>query len=58
MEVTTKIDSPNPKATSLRAIIPREIVRFLDITKGDEIKWVVEAEDNSFKITVAKSESK
>ena len=56
MEVSTKIDSPNAKAGSLRAIIPKEIVRFLDINRGDRLKWVVEAEDSSFKISVKKEE--
>lgn len=54
MELTTKIDSPNPKSKSLRAYIPREVVRFLNIKKGDELLWLVEAEDNEFKISLEK----
>lgn len=56
MELTTKIDSPNKRSKSLRAIIPREVVNFLSIQKGDSLKWVVEAEDNKFKISLEKLE--
>lgn len=56
MELTTKIDSPNSNSKSLRSVIPREIINFLNLEKGDSLNWVVEAEDNDFKISLKKSE--
>ena len=41
MEIKTKVDSPNPKASTLRTIIPREVISTLSLQKGDEITWTI-----------------
>lgn len=58
MEILTKVDSPNPKASTLRTIIPREAINILDLKKGDNIKWSFHAkgENKPLEIILEKEE--
>lgn len=52
---SSKVNVANPKSNSLRAGIPKEIVKILDLNAGDKIEWNVEVvNNNEFKIIVNK----
>lgn len=53
----SKINVANPKSNSLRAGIPKEIVKLLEVEAGDTMEWIVEAiSKDEFIIKVAKKE--
>ena len=58
MEIITKVDTPNPKASTLRTIIPREAINTLNLKKGDNIKWSfhIKGEDKPLEIHLEKGE--
>lgn len=57
MEIKTKVDSPNPKASTLRSIIPREVINTLSLEKGDSINWIINAiGENELQVTIEKLE--
>lgn len=58
MEIKTKVDSPNPKASTLRTIIPREAINILGLEKGDNIRWIFNAKGKNLplEIIIEKSE--
>lgn len=57
MEIKTKVDSPNPKASTLRSIIPREVISTLSLEKGDSINWVINAiGENQLQVVIEKTE--
>ena len=57
MEIKTKVDSPNPKASTLRSIIPIEVINTLSLEKGDSINWIINAiGENELQVTIEKLE--
>ena len=57
MEIKTKVDSPNPKASTLRSIIPREVINKIKKEKGDSINWIINAiGENELQVTIEKLE--
>lgn len=56
MEVITKVEAPNPKASTLRTIIPREAVSILGIHKGDSVKWSFKIHKQSLEVHLEKCE--
>lgn len=54
MKIRNKLSTINPRSVALRASVPREIVRALELEKGDEIEWILEAVDNELKVSVEK----
>ena len=54
---SSKVNVANLKSNSLRAGIPKEIVKVLDIDAGDIIEWNVDViNNNEFRIIVKKKE--
>ena len=54
---SSKVNVANPKSNSLRAGIPKEIVKVLGIDAGDIIEWNVDVVNNDeFRIIVKKKE--
>ena len=54
---SSKVNVANPKSNSLRAGIPKEIVKVLGIGAGDIIEWNVDVVNNDeFRIIVKKKE--
>lgn len=54
LESTANLQAPHSK--SLRTTIPVEIVKALNLSAKDKIKWTVSAEDDEIIITVTKKE--
>lgn len=54
LEYTSKVNYANPKTNSLKAGIPKEIVKVLGLKPQDNIKWSVDVEDNEIKVIVSK----
>jgi bifunctional DNA-binding transcriptional regulator/antitoxin component of YhaV-PrlF toxin-antitoxin module len=52
----TKITGANPHSISLRATIPKEVVTFLELEKGNTLEWIVNVSDNSVKVEITKKE--
>lgn len=52
----TKITGANPHSISLRATIPKEVVSFLELEKGNTLEWVVNVSDNNVKVEIVKKE--
>lgn len=52
VESTANLQAPHSK--SLRTTIPGEIVKTLDLSVKDKLKWVVSAEDDELVVTVLK----
>lgn len=53
----SKINVANPKSNSLRAGIPKEIVKLLSVKAGDSLEWTVDVINNDeFIIRVSKKE--
>ena len=51
----TKINKANSKAATLRASIPKEIAKILELSPGDDLTWSVDViNPNEFKIFVSK----
>lgn len=55
MRIKNKVSTINPRSVALRASVPREIVRALELEKGDEIEWILEADNNELKVSVVKA---
>ena len=54
VESTANLQASHSK--SLRTTIPGEIVKTLDLSEKDKIKWTVSAEDNGLVVTIKKKE--
>lgn len=54
VESTANLQASHSK--SLRTTIPGEIVKALDLSVKDKIKWIVSAEDDELVITIRKKE--
>ena len=54
MKIKNRLSTINPRSVALRASVPREIVRALELKKGDEIEWILEAVDNELKVSFEK----
>lgn len=53
----SKINFSNPKSNSLRAGIPKEIVKLLELSAGDTAEWNVDiGDDKEISIIVKKAE--
>ena len=57
MRIRNKLATINQRSIALKATVPREIVRALDLEKGDEIEWVLKAVDNELKVSLVKAET-
>jgi hypothetical protein len=55
MKIRNKLSTINPRSVALRASVPREIVRALELEKGDEIEWILEAVNSELKVSVVKA---
>ena len=50
----TKINYANPRYNSLRCGIPKEIVELLNLSAGDNLKWILD--EDTGKVSVEKLE--
>jgi antitoxin component of MazEF toxin-antitoxin module len=48
----TKITEANPNSISLRATIPKEVVHFLNLEKGNSLEWKVHLKDGDIKVEI------
>ncbi len=55
-EYSSKINYANPNTKSLKAGIPKEIVKILEVAPGDKMKWSVEVDNNKIKVYVSKEQ--
>lgn len=55
LEYTTKISIGGPN--SLRTVIPKEILKILELEQGDSIRWKVQL-DGSVKVEIEKADLK
>lgn len=53
-EYKSKVNYANPNTNSLKAGIPKEIVKVLGLKPKDNIKWSVDIENNEIKVIVSK----
>ena len=53
-ENTSKINYANPNTKSLKAGIPKEIVKILEVSPGDKMKWSVDVDNNKIRVIVSK----
>ena len=53
---TSKINYANAQNKSLKAGIPKEIVKVLDIQAGNKLDWNVDVNNNKIIVTVKKLE--
>ena len=53
-EYYTKITSARPNTKSVRTTIPHEVVKFLELKNGDNIKWVVDIDSKNIKTCIYK----
>ena len=53
-EYNTKISSARPTSKSARTTIPQEIMKFLELKKGDKIIWTVDIESENIKVEISK----
>ena len=47
MNIITKTSQANNETYSLRTTIPKEVVGFLELSKGDNLIWVIDEDKNS-----------
>lgn len=53
-EYETKITSARPNSKSVRTTVPKEVVQFLNLSEGDNIKWIVEVTGDKIVTNVVK----
>ena len=53
-EYETKITSARPNSKSVRTTVPKEVVKFLDLSEGDNIKWIVEIKSDKIVTNIVK----
>jgi hypothetical protein len=53
----SKIGKADTKGKSSRTIVPREVVRWLDLEWGDSLVWAVDIKGENVTVTVSKKES-
>lgn len=53
-EYETKITSARSNSKSVRTTVPKEVVQFMNLSKGDNIKWIVEITGNKVVISIVK----
>lgn len=53
-EYETKITSARPNSKSVRTTVPKEVVQFMNLSEGNNIKWVVELTDDKIITTIVK----
>lgn len=56
MKSRVKVTTASARSVALRSSVPREVVKALELKKGDQIDWVIEAIDNELKVSVVKVE--
>ena len=57
MKSRVKVTASSARSVALRASVPREVVKALELVKGDQIDWVIEAVDNELRVSVEKVEN-
>lgn len=53
-EYKTKITSARPNSKSVRTTVPKEVVQFLNLSEGNNIKWIVEVTNDKVVTTIVK----
>lgn len=54
-EYNTKITLARSNSKSVRTTIPHEVVKFLDLSEGDNLKWIVDVNSENIKTCVLKN---
>jgi len=54
MSLESKVSEARPQSKSLRATVPEGIVAFLELEKGDKLKWKMEIRDGKRVVMVKK----
>lgn len=56
IECESNVTTTNPRSKSLRTTIPPEIRKALKLEAGSKIRWCVDVEDNSLRVSLKKDE--
>jgi len=51
---TSKVSKANTHSNSLKCTIPQQVVSSLDITNGDNIKWIIKEDGEKITVTIEK----
>lgn len=51
---TSKVSKANTHSNSLKCTIPQQVVSALDITNGDNIKWIIKEDESNITVTIEK----